>query len=304
MAVSDSEIIDYEKLPGDVAARRLIEHQAVMEKLMKEFTVIPARLGTYVLGEEEVMQALTAGYRMFRDIFEKIEGGIELDVMAAWVDLPSRSYKRLSEEGEVKAARQALLDKKEDITVDDQIKAGMLVKNCLDKKKTESAGAIKESLENLCRDIKEHGMPDDATIMNAAFFLDKERRVYFEERLEELSGTFGGDVRFKCVGPLPPYNFYLLEIKRLQYDEIQQARKKLALGDFATKKDIKTAYRKYASMHHPDKLPGPQAPRAGAEYVAIANAYRLLSAYCRHDACSFKAEDFAENSIVVAARGP
>jgi hypothetical protein len=302
-AVSDSEIIDYENLPGHIAARRLFEHQAVMERLMEEFTVIPARLGTYVYGEEEVTQVLTAGYRMFQDIFEKIEGRIELDVMASWVDLRA-VVQALSEEGEVKAVRQALLDKKDGITVDDRIEAGMLVKNCLDKKKTECAGAVKKSLENLCRDIKEHGTPDDATIMNAAFFLDKERRVFFEERLEELSDSFGGEVRFKCVGPLPPYNFYVLEIKRLRYDEIQQARKKFALGDFATKKDIKAAYRKYASMHHPDKLPGPQHAQAGAEYVAIADAYSLLSTYCRYDSCSFKAEDFAKNSIVVAAKAP
>ena len=101
-AVGDSEIIDYRKLPGDVAARRLVEHQVVMEKLMKEFTVIPVRLGTYVLGEDEVMQALTKGYQMFKEIFEKIEGRIELDVVAAWVDLHA-VIKEVSEEEEVKS---------------------------------------------------------------------------------------------------------------------------------------------------------------------------------------------------------
>ncbi len=132
-AVGDSEIIDYRKLPGDVAARRLVEHQVVMEKLMKEFTIIPARLGTYVLNEDEVMQALAKGYRMFKEVFEEIEGRIELDVVATWVDLHA-VIKEVSEEEEVKALKQALFDKKEGITVDDQMKAGMLIKSCLNRK--------------------------------------------------------------------------------------------------------------------------------------------------------------------------
>ncbi len=91
--------------------------------------------------------------------------------------------------------------------------------------------------------------------MNAAFFIDKHAQVHFEERLDELNDSFGGKVHFKCIGPLPPYNFYVLEIEKLQYDEIERAKEKLALSAFATKDDIKKAYKKCASMYHPDKQP-------------------------------------------------
>ena len=301
-AVGDSEILDYRKLPGDVVARGLIEHQVVMEKLMKAFTVIPARLGTYVLGQDEVMQALTKGYHVFKDIFEKIQGRIELDIVATWADLHA-VIQEVSEEEEIKAVKQALFDKKEGITVDDQMKAGMLIKSCLDKKKHECAGTIKESLEDLCRNMKEYTMLDDATIMNAAFFVDRDMHARFEKRLDELNGTFGGKVRFRCIGPLPPYNFYMLEIEKLHYDAIERAKEKLSLSAFATKDDIKKAYKKCASAHHPDKQPDKQNAEAEAAYTEITNAYRLLSAYCQHDACSFKKEDFAENSIIVMVKG-
>jgi hypothetical protein len=127
-------------------------------------------------------------------------------------------------------------------------------------------------------------------------------RVHFEERLDELSGSFGGKVHFKCIGPLPPYNFYVLEIEKLQYDEIERAKEKLALSALATKGDIKKAYKKCASMYHPDKHPDKKNDEAETEYVAITNAYRLLSAYCQDGACSFKKEDFAENSIIVTVK--
>ena len=41
---------------------------------------------------------------------------------------------------------------------------------------------------------------------------------------------------------------------------------------------------------------------AETAYVEITDAYRLLSAYCQHGACSFKKEDFAENSIIVMVK--
>lgn len=300
--VSDAEIIDYTNLPGDVAAQRLIQHQLVIEKIMQEFTIIPMRLGTYVLNEDEVMQVLTKGHRMFKDIFEKIEGRIEVDVVATWVDL-NMVIKEVSEEDEMKALKQSLLNKKEGITVDDQMKMGMLIKSYLNKKKDEYAHAIKDSLKNLCRDMKEYTMPDDMTILNAAFFIDNGMRIPFEERLDELNNDFSGKVHFKCIGPLPPYNFYVLEIKKLQYEEIDRAREKLGLNACAAKDDIRRAYRSYASVYHPDKQSDTQSDtqkaEAEMEYDEITKAYRLLSVYCQQESCSMKEEDFAGNSIIV-----
>ena len=214
--VSDTEIIDFSNLAGDVAARYLAEHQLVIEKVMQEFTIIPARLGTYVLNEDEVMQVLIRGYHIFDAVFKEIVGRTEIDVVATWVDL-NAVIREISENGEIKAMKQSLLIKKEGITVDDQMKMGILIRSLLNKKKDEYAHTIKDSLRDLCRNIKEYTMADDATIMNAAFFIDNNMRIPLEERLDELNNGFSGKVHFKCIGPLPPYNFYVLEIRKFQY---------------------------------------------------------------------------------------
>jgi len=298
----DTEIVDYTNLPGDIAAQHLIEHQLVIEKVLHEFTIIPVRLGTYVLNEDEMMQVLTGGHRMFKDIFEKIEGRTEVDVVATWVDM-NMVIKEVSEEEEIKALKQCLLDKKETVTVDDQIKMGMLIKSYLNKKNNEYAHTIKDSLKDLCTNMKEHTRTDDSTIMNAAFFIDNGMRISFEERLDGINNDFSGKVHFKCIGPLPPYNFYVLEIKKFRYEEIDRAREKLGLKTFATKNEIRKAYRSYASIYHPDKQPDTQSDtqraKAEMEYGEIAKAYGLLSEYCRHESCSFKEEDFAGNSMIV-----
>lgn len=300
--VSDSPMIDYTKLPGDVAAQRLIQHQLVIEKVMQEFTIIPMKLGTCVLNEDEVIQVLTKGRPMFHEIFEKIEGGTELDIVVTWVDL-NVVIKEASEEGEVKALKQLLLDKKEGITVDDQIKMGLLIKDHLNKKKDEYAGPIRASLKSLCRDMKEYAVAEDTMIFNAAFFIDKGMLISFDEKLDELNSRFSGKVHFKCIGPLPPYNFSVLEIKKLEYGEIERAREKLGLNTFASKDGIKRAYRKCASLYHPDKQSDAQKADAEMKYDEITNAYRLLSEYCQYESCSLKEEDFAGNSIIVRIKG-
>jgi hypothetical protein len=300
--VSDSGIIDYTNLSGAVAAQHLVQYQLVIEKVMRDFTVIPVRLGAYVDNEDEVMQVLNKGHRLFRTIFEKIEGRIEINVMASWVDF-NMVIKEISEEEEIKTLRQSLANKKEGITVDDQMKMGMLIKGHLDRKKDECARSIWKSLKNLCRDMKEHTMPDDATIINAAFLVDNDMRIPFEERLDGLNDGFNGKVHFKCVGPLPPYNFYALDIKKLQFEEIDRARKELNLNTFASRDEMRRAYRRQASMYHPDRQSDAQSETERAEtkmkFDEITKAYRLLSEYCRHENCSMKEEDFAQNAIIV-----
>lgn len=299
--VSDSGVVDYTNLPGDVAARLLVEHQLVIEAVMKEFTIIPIRLGTYVQDSDEVIQVLTKGYRMFKEIFDEIEDRVEIDIVATWVDL-NIVIKEVSENEEIKALKQFLLNKREGITVDDQIKMGTLIKSHLNRRKDEYAHAIQDSLRDLCRNMKEYIMTDDATIMNAAFFVENSMLIPFEERLDELNNCFSGKVHFKYIGPLPPYNFYVLEIRKFQYEEIDKAREKLSLNTCATKDDIRSAYRRCASVYHPDRQfdtqSDTQKAEAEMEYGEITKAYRLLSEYCQHESCSFKEDDFAENSII------
>ena len=246
-------------------------------------------------------QVLTKGYRMFKEIFEKIEGKIEIDVAVTWVDL-NMVIKEVSEEEEVRALKQSLLNKKESITVDDRIKMGVLIKSYLNKKKNEYANFIKDSIKNLCRDMKEYAMPEDAMILNAGFFIDKGMLIPFGEKLDELNNSFSGRVHLKRIDPFLPYNFYVIEIKKLQYGEIDLAREKLGLSRFASKDDIKRAYRRYASVHHPDKQSDIRKAVAEMKYDEIAKSYRLLSVYCQYESCSFKEEDFAGNSIIVRVK--
>jgi DnaJ-class molecular chaperone len=77
------------------------------------------------------------------------------------------------------------------------------------------------------------------------------------------------------------------------FAEIDEARRLLGLGETATLKEIKSAYRRMASRHHPDKHGG----GAGAESEEVMKrlnwAYKLLMEYCRDYKYTFREEDVA-----------
>jgi len=76
------------------------------------------------------------------------------------------------------------------------------------------------------------------------------------------------------------------------FNEIEEARKLLGLSEAATLKEIKSAYRRMAQRHHPDKHSG--ADRGEAEIMKKLNwAYKLLTDYCADYKYSFKQEDVA-----------
>jgi DnaJ-class molecular chaperone len=76
------------------------------------------------------------------------------------------------------------------------------------------------------------------------------------------------------------------------FDDIEEARKLLGLGEAATLKEIKKAYRTLAHRHHPDK----QGQDAGGESETMKQlnrAYKLLMDFCNEYKYSFKPEDVA-----------
>ena len=76
------------------------------------------------------------------------------------------------------------------------------------------------------------------------------------------------------------------------FNEIEEARKLLGLGEAATLKEIKRAYRILAHRHHPDKLGGDDSAESEA-MKQLNRAYKLLMDYCSEYKYSFKEDDIA-----------
>lgn len=77
------------------------------------------------------------------------------------------------------------------------------------------------------------------------------------------------------------------------YDEIDEARRLLGLGEDATVKEIKSAYRETAFHHHPDKHIAADLAEHEEIMKRLNWAYKLLLQYCQDYKYTFREEDVA-----------
>jgi len=267
------------------------------------------RLGTFADSDEEVREILVKGYKTIKDILGRSKDCIEIDVVATLNDFNSFLREEVSREEEIKQFKQSLLSKKGGVTVDDQMKVGVLVKKYSDKKKAQYADQIQTALSEIAQNFKAHDLMDDKMVLNTAFLIGQNRQKEFEQRVEQLDDKFQEKLNFRCVGPLPPYSFYTLEVKKAQFEEIDWARKKLGLtDDFITANEIKKAHRRLALTCHPDK--NPNTPDIEKKFDDMTRAYRILLDYYRAsnqaeeaDGCYFNEEAFEKNAMLVTTVG-
>ena len=305
--VSDCEMIDYKNMRKDALALLLVRHQKVIENIMEPGnTIIPMRFGTFACSDVEVRDILVKGYRLIKEIIPKIRDKIEVDVAVTWKDLGS-ILKEIGQEKEITELKKAVLSAKT-VTVEDQMKVGLAVKKILDDKKDYHSGLIQDALKSLSHDCRAHELMDDQMVMNSAFLISKAKQEEFYARIESLNSEFSGDLNFRCIGPLPTYSFYTIDIKKLDFKDLEWARNQLGVSTGATtKSEIKRHYHRAAHALHPDK--NPDKPGMEKEFGNAARAYKILADYCRageqtgpegqEENISFSEEKFKESAILV-----
>ncbi len=299
--VSDSPIIAYDSMTKDRVVKDLFSHQWVIEKIMKDHTIIPMKFGTFVEKEEEVFEILKKGFKQFKETFSLINNKIELDLVALWNK--EIIFKEIAGEREIKVLKEKIASDPADPQLDDRIKLGRMVEKSLKKKNLEYAEEILGALKKKTFDFCTHDTLDNIMILNSSFLLDRNGEKDFDKKLNELDEKYEKKINFRCVGPLPPYSFCTIEVKKLQFEEIDKARRLLGLGEEITRSDIKNAHRKLAFKYHPDKNPE-EAP-FDKNFNELTKSYKLLLEYCQSDLtaqntcrCSLRKEN-VENSILI-----
>ena len=275
--VSPAPMRAYRSMRKEEVIPHLVAHQAVIEKILVEHTVVPVKFGTTARDEEEVRTIMEQGYPQLRAALEAMGGKIELDVVALWRDLNS-VLREIGEEDEIRRAKAAIATRSSEETREERVRIGKLVKARLDRRREERATEIVEALEGLAQDLCPHALLDDRMILNTAILLERSREGEVGQALERLNGRCAERVDFRCVGPLPPYSFSTVEIQRFEGEKIEWARRVLGLGERAGPLDVKAAYRRLAHRCHPDKAPVRQG--TGERFEEVTHAYRMLSDYC------------------------
>jgi preprotein translocase subunit Sec63 len=266
-------------------------HDEALRKIMQPQAVIPMSFGIVAKDEEEIRNILKRARMKFKKTLEKVDNKLQINVKISWDKDVLASI--LNENIEI---RKLTLKAKENADQSMRIELGRKVKSALDEKKKEYITEITSVLKRLSCDSEENKIPDQDTLMNAAFLVEKNREHEFYDKLDELEKKYSHKLKFLAVGPLPPYNFTKLGVKRIDFDAVEEARKTLGLSCEVSISEINSAYNRMVRRYHPDL--NPDDPAAEEKFKKIKNAYDLLTKYCEHYLCSLRKTKVEEIILV------
>lgn len=140
---------------------------------------------------------------------------VELGVKGLWTGMAAVFHGLVEASAEIQALRGKLLARGQRPSAANmaaQIKLGDMVKKALEAKKLEMEASLLRCLKPLIRDVRKNKTFGDPMFANLAILVDKSRQSEIEGVLSAFEAQQAGQIKLRCVGPLPPCNFLELVI--------------------------------------------------------------------------------------------
>jgi len=270
---------EFNSLSKEEVVRCLLAHQVVVERVMREHTVLPVKFGTVLATSDEVCNLLSQGHSQFVEALAWIQDKVEIEVAATWDK--QQIFQEISTEPEIIRASKAIAGRPEQQTLQEQIQLGRIVKASMDKHRSSYREQMINFLASVAIDVQPNPMVSDEMVMNVAFLVDKSRQEEFDGCVKQLNDLFHNQTNFRIIGPLPPYTFATVEVTRPSPEKIEEARQLLHLGKTFSEPQVRKAYRHLAAESHPDYRAGDEPELAKAQFAKLHHASEILIAYCR-----------------------
>ena len=191
-----------------VSKEIMLNHEKVIEAVMKDYTVLPVRFYTVAPNAEEIRSLLRRRYQEFKKLLRELDNKVELGLKALWKDMDA-IFKEIVEENE---ENKVVAGSGEDVG-QDKAAVSRRVKLALEEKKAKEREALLQPLRKACSDFCLNTTHGDDMIMNAAFLVDRGREKEFDSCVEELGVHSADRIVFKYVGPAPPYSFVNIVVR-------------------------------------------------------------------------------------------
>lgn len=270
--VGPSDVDDYQGLGREELVVVLLQHQRVVEEVLPVFPVLPARFGTVLDDEARVLELLTRGHDLLHDELERLAGCVQMEVVVQW-DL-EKVFAEIGRDERIEQVRAAAAAAPAADAEAMRILLGQTVQALIEQRRAALKDLLLPRLQETGREVHTNPLMDDKMVLNVALLIDDPGRERLDALLPELDAELDGSLDFRCVGPLPPYTFATLEVESPSFADVSRARTLLELPDEVSGRQVKEAFRRFASRLHPDVNPG---GTGGEEAMAeLAWAYKLL----------------------------
>lgn len=209
--VSDAPLGKYR-----VSRDNSLTHEKAIETVMAEYTVLPVRFATVAEDEDKVRRILEKEHDRFKDLLGSIANKTELSIKAIFKE--DVVYKDILEKYEnIQSLKEKIASIAPEKTHRQRMAIGEMVEQALRSEKDIVKVDILDTLSPLAVEVKTNDTYGDMMIINAAFFVEKEKEADFDQQVQQLDDKYSEKVTLKYVGPLPPFNFVNISINTEDY---------------------------------------------------------------------------------------
>lgn len=185
-------------------------HSRVLERALTKGTVLPMRFGIVMSGPEEIHTRLFDEYGTeLREQLDELTGKVEVRIRATYdEELLLREIVR--DDPEIANLRASMLGSSDDATYYARIRLGELVAAAVERRRARDAQTIVDALSGAALTVEPSSAAHERIVLQASFLVERDRLARFDHLLEEVARRYGGFIRFKYTGPLPPHSFVQL----------------------------------------------------------------------------------------------
>ena len=211
----------------EISRGNALAHQRVMEAIMQRgHTVLPVRFNTIAedkgkkTAEQRIIDHVLAERRdEIRGLLSTMRPLVEIGVKGLWTNIEAVFRDIAQGSQEIQSLRKKLLaaghrgaTRGGSASMTSQIRLGEMVKKALESRKHDMEAALLGRLAPLAADFRKNKTFGDPMFANLSLLVDKSRQDGVEAALSAFEGERVGQVKLRCVGPLPPCNFLELVI--------------------------------------------------------------------------------------------
>jgi hypothetical protein len=183
----------------------VLRHEAVVEQLMRERTLLPARFDTTFADDAALASAVTTHRDALVDGVRRVRGCVELGLRVLWRPPADPDAAAAPEPAIAAAAASA--------STTTFGRAYMLARLAEERRRAEGdrraaalAAQVHDPLAGLARESMRRVLVRPEILLSAAYLVERAAVAGFRDRITQIAPCHP-DLHLLCTGPWPPYHF-------------------------------------------------------------------------------------------------
>lgn len=200
-------VSDLDEQIQDVTRDNVFKHEEIVEKMMKNFTVLPLRFLTVFNTKKDVISMMEYYYDDFRQNLDRLKNKVEFGIKVIW---PGNTIKKRIRDAFNKTAPSILTsaDSAAQSFLKEKFENHKIEKE-FEEEATKCIAIVDEYFNQIIARKKLQKLQSENLLLNAAYLVEKEKQEEFKQAFEQLRRT-SGELKFLFSGPWAPYNFIAL----------------------------------------------------------------------------------------------